>query len=529
MRLILSVCVTIGSNLHAHRGGQSSSGQVWEASQFSLKVGNEKMKTDQTVVKQKSAGGTDMDMQKTKMLIQKEKTHRNEGGERKFADGLDSFQNECPHFDKCLNFQSIPSCTCETCKDGYVLNAEGHCQDDCGTTHHLDEDGCKSDDACKWRDGECRKLGNWWIKSRRQLMCNIFLNKAQTSFASFESCINDCEENPECNYVVLFSDHSCQECSSMALPGSSFSGNGEIIYIKDEECISNPIPHCCVGHDVRGLASCGSPEFGWWSYQRVITECATERPITGCAKYGYGCRCDFCEPGYQLEVPTSSNHGVTCTGCKDKYTQNCLKNNFNDCRCESCESGYTPDVDGKCEACDRRAVNNCCKHLNPKNPTNQNCKFCMSNYQLTDSGSCNECPTDSNCIKRKGNSCNCEYCKLGSDLINGTCTKCPHFDKCQKFRSVHSCICETCTGSYVLNADGDCQECENSSTETDCCIHSTGGNCTLCKYGFRLQNGSCNDCRVSNCDLYGPHCWCLECISGYTMREPGLPCERQWD
>lgn len=191
MLLILFIFVTIGSSINADRGGQNSSGGTWETSQFSLKAENAERKTDQTAFKQKSAGGTGMSMQKTKILINKENAQ----------------QTPC-QIQNCQSCKSDDENSCEQCTPGFSLDANGDSCTACENSKNIN--GCGSYSVRNECEIECTScIQNYRLDNDQCQTCDSIDNCV---YASDDRCT--C---PSCelNYRLSTSADACQACDAI--------------------------------------------------------------------------------------------------------------------------------------------------------------------------------------------------------------------------------------------------------------------------------------------------------------------------
>lgn len=199
--------------------------------------------------------------------------------------------------------------------------------------------------------------------------------------------------------------------------------------------------------------------------------------------------CTCCIDGYFLEY---QEMGRKCTKCNEECAT-CVDSQ--ELGCSSCAPGYyftqmntNPynPYTGKCESCSK---------------DNSNCLLCIENCNDDDNFNCEPTPICTKCVDGFyiDNNNVCQPC----DKSCGSCIG----------PSVYDCV--TCAEGLMRYEDK-CVGC--SDTCLTCDITPT--NCTSCKAGQYLKDGTCNSCNLYNCaECEGNADHCTKCPSGKYLYE----------
>ena len=317
------------------------------------------------------------------------------------------------------------------------------------------------------------------------------------------------------------------------------------------------------GHHGSSLVNCLACSAGTYSVggQDECTSCGDNTISTPASASLNECRCIE-----QFEQNNTDNFNILCTQCVPGKFKN---NNEKNAVCETCQenaypvlvgiayecqcnAGYTPNGE-LCRACEKGKFK---KYIG-----DNSCNSCNTN-QYSDSLASTQClPCPYYSVSSSGSDsfqdcyCNtgyaheggvCELCTsgkystnyMGVDLHTGAqeCAECPSNTRTpqSKFPWGSSAECFSCkkcnNGLYALgtcdkNGDYTCSECPDPGSTTSTSGYHIGLESCLCKAGFELNSGTCQQCTAGKFKSDVSNAACSDCEGGsYTNIEGSTEC-----
>ena len=407
------------------------------------------------------------------------------------------------------------------CYDGSAPDKDGNCPSPCPDGYELDKD-----DNCVPVNPICDS------------------SCANCSGTTAYDCTN-CYSG-----FKLMDDGSCEKCDCTICPDMCVCDKGYIWSNDLEECVEV----CDDGvTPVDKDGSCPCPEN---QVRDASGQCVPVNPIcdSSCATCSgpSNTECNTCFTDFYL-TDVNSCAPCDCVNCPDMDSCKSCPDGFifDSGRCLfDCGNGIVADKDGVCPCFDT----NC---ASCSGSTEKDCTVCVSGYVLAPDNSCEKCDCNScpdMCVCDKGyvwsndvNSC-VEVCEDGVTPVDkdGNCPSCIAFD--YHFVESTDGTCDNdcqCDNSRRCSADHRCGECFDLVYEfpttfaySDCpvceqpclsCSGPTDKDCTSCKDGDILVDGSCVPCdsTCATCKDSSAN-GCVSCPPGFDLQADGS-CKPHYD
>jgi len=440
------------------------------------------------------------------------------------------------------------SLVCFTCNTRFVLNNDNQCSEceNCkGTCTYNAVDGgraecseCNDNYALYAADGTCVPCPSDCQKCTTTDGSTVtcMTGGCSNGFAQIESTI--CVACPAgaatCGVNAIAADQS--DCDT------GFVFNGGVCLPCPDNC------DACTFDTTTAETTCTTCSEGYVVVDATGLCAACQSGCTTCDTNGAG-KCDSgCPAGYTLDTDTCAKCPSHCTACTTKS------------ECGTCDTGYRKTTANLCEAC---TPNNCDECTADKNV----CTACSLGYVGTTDGlECRLCP--SNCrfcsIDGSKTKCNWGQCEVGYTMNTqheckpcpGGCGSCHYVDGAltcydggckhgfaqypavpftdNPEKELFSCIgcvspCSVCVAesSSTTKCDGCDRGFYGETCATPCsdihanCVACTGGSCTKCAAGYRLDNPTtCTACTdTTNCDTCDATGACTLCKDTFFLFE----------
>ncbi|MCP3681762.1 MAG: hypothetical protein GY861_03640 [bacterium] len=452
-----------------------------------------------------------------------------------------NFSNEriCePCGNKCIKCTDCNTCT--KCDDGWHVNHDGTCVDDCPSNYVSINGKCE-----KCEDPEC-EICLADKKTCEKCLNNevVLLNKCEPNCGkAFYQIGHKC--NP-CTSVTPFCNHcdnnqTCQGCTPPnklyenkcipTCPNDTYEDSGKCI-----DCS----PHCADCNDgnscnncetfpikyvLQGVNKCQlNCDPGWYEEngkcKQCPNTCKTCKSLTNCES----CKATYflengscikpCSDGYNENTSDMTCEPCTVSGCKECPTTNncteCKDGKFvltsGSIKCvKPCPAGYYEN--GKvcspcilnCDKCTNATTCEQCGSNSSNQPTSlwpqkDKCELTCPQRYTPVSQVCTHC-TDPNCLLCPGNIGVCTLCDSVEPLLKQ--------DQCEKdcgekwFLPPGTKKCEQC--------DSSCKTCKDTKTNCTSCIAEAalqGNKCQpKCDPGYVEVNNVCEKCEVVHCNV----------------------------
>ncbi|EAR96334.2 latrophilin/CL-like GPS domain protein (macronuclear) [Tetrahymena thermophila SB210] len=480
--------------------------------------------------------------------------------------------------------------SCLTCQAGYVLTMARQCQLSCWEQQYVDQNNvCQScDTSCLSCSGpkntDCTQCNLGYFKEAQSGAClpcnplclqctdqtNLSCSLCQYGVIFYNNsiCTLDCSEIPG-TYAY---DDSCLPCNSQckSCDGPDFS---DCLVCQDGFTLLNNL---CVPCDSKCLRCFGTTSEQCYSCTDGYV--LQEKSCVLSCNPGYYLQNKICKQCNQACSLCFGPQNNQCTACSQgfyfknnlclpchPFCQNCFGPNQDNClfcnpgsflmrtQCYSnqqggCPKGYYGNMQtGLCSLCDPSCL--ACQGSSPNV-----CLSCPQGSYMTQlfydiSGntlpsSCSPCPSVCQictsatlCIQCQPNyflymnTClsTCPNGFYGSN-VTGMCTPCGNnCTTCSGFNSLGNFICNSCTTSYYLDSNFQCQQCSAGcvlcKSQTVCikCLqgyYNYQGFClTQCPVGYYASDStqSCVQC-VKPCSLCTSSTMCQACQIGYYLQ-----------
>ncbi|ELP91623.1 protein serine/threonine kinase, putative [Entamoeba invadens IP1] len=384
----------------------------------------------------------------------------------------------CSTFDaNCITCASDSTRKCKQCKAGYYPKTSGDYK-------------CQSCDAtcggkCDTTTGMCAGCTSGYVPTspitNKCVTCNTFdFNCAKCVGDKRECAMCVSGMYPNTNGTCTLCDASCNgQCNTSTGVCTGCTTNNVFTDPPGKVCVACKSfdTNCitCASDNTRRCYQCEDTYYPGSDgvCVKCASGCATCSPITGV--------CSKCVAQY---VPSASDTKL-CQSC-ESFDSNCLQCASTFTRtCTTCKTEAMYPQGGKCVPCDSPCNGKC-------DPTNGNCRSCLSGYVLTSPVSkvCESCQTFDN------------HCQANSCASNGIR------------------ICTNCTAGYFPQSDGRCGVCDTTCGGK---CNTVSGVCTGCSSNHVYNPSNTKTCRVctlldakcSTCDTNFGSEKCVSCTSGY--------------
>lgn len=380
---------------------------------------------------------------------------------------------------------------CKTCKDGFYLDANFHCQRKTSRLCKTFKSGyTSSENICETcSDAFKTKTVNPIVSCEKKTAaqkCKTFASGDDDKCATctnsmfFTSGPGTCTEKTPSSckeFKESTADADKTKCKSCE-PGFKLDPSAGAT---SETCVQNDAVRCLTWHATDN--KCGT--------------CSSGMKLDGSSK-----NCENKSPNLCESWSTTEDK---CATCKDKYyfkpsaASDCTLNTGTDCSeikndvngCKTCKSGWVLG-NPNCEKNDA----DLCKSFKTDS---KNCADCESNYMLDNSSKHCVIKTALNCLTFSTTENKCATCKNGFVLSenNGNCEKNKAKNCLTWANDKHECV--TCSKLRILNNNK--SECVLKTVKNCKTMDASLNKCTACEKGFVLNNntGNCDPTSAKNC------------------------------